>query len=402
MLSRKHISTIFSKSSILVVNFALVIFTTQIWGSEGRGEIALIMANIALITILNNIFSGSTITYHTTKINKFELISISFLGSLFFSLLGSIILSLYFGFEIFKHLFVIALLSSFSNIFSLYHLGKNNIRWFNILNVLNPLLVIIFLAILFYGFKIASINAFFYAYYIAFSITFLIGFSTIINIKSVKIPILKKSSFKYIFRYGFDNELSNFFQFLNYRLSYFFIAEMLGYRELGIFSVAVSIAEALWIISRSMSVIHFSEVVNSQDPIKDIFLTSRFAKQNFWFGIVLTFIIIMTPNSLFTFVFGSNFTEVKTITLYLIPGIISIAVSNLYGHYFAGIGKMEILKNKSFLGFIATLIGAILLIPKYKLLGACISLNISFIISSLYLYLMFRKHKSTQNISNPI
>ena len=208
------------------------------------------------------------------------------------------------------------------------------------------------------------------------------------------------SSLKNIIRYGFDNEWSYFFQFLNYRLSYFFIAEILGYRELGIFSVAVSIAEALWIISRSMSVIHFTEVVNSDNPKKDLILTSKIATQNFWFGLLLAGIIILIPNAVFTFVFGINFTEVKTITIYLIPGIIAIAVSNLYGHYFAGIGKMDILKNKSYLGFIATLIGAILLIPKYQLLGACITLNISFIISSIYLYFMFKKHQKTVNSSN--
>jgi len=395
MISKESLVTIISKVTILLVNFLLVIFTTQIWGSEGRGEIAFLMANISIIVILNNIFSGSTVAYHSSKLNKFHLLSTSFVGTLFFSLIGSLLFSIYYNFDNFKHLFIIATLISFSNSISLYYLGSKNIKWFNLLTIISPIFTAFYLIILYYGLKIQSINTFFYSYYLGIGTVFIFGFFKIINKNIFEISFIKIKDLKTIFYYGFNNELSSFLQFLNYRLSYFFIAELLGFHELGVFSVAVSITEAIWIVSKSMSAVHFSEIINSTNYKKDIIITSKVALQNFWFSLLLSIILFILPNSLFIFIFGDSFSEVKTITTYLIPGIIFIAVSNVYGHYFAGIGKLTILKNKSFIGFVTTLLAALVLIPKYKLIGACISLNISHMISSSYLFIMYLKHRKT-------
>ena len=133
MLLNKSLLTIFSKTAILLTNFLLVVITAQIWGSEGRGEIALIMANIAIIIIFNNISSGSTIAFNATKVNKFELLSTSFLGTLTTSVVGSILFSLFYGFDNFKHLLIISILTSLSNSLSLYYLGIKKIKWLTLL-----------------------------------------------------------------------------------------------------------------------------------------------------------------------------------------------------------------------------------------------------------------------------
>ena len=391
MLLNKSLLTIFSKTAILLTNFLLVVITAQIWGSEGRGEIALIMANIAIIIIFNNISSGSTIAFNATKVNKFELLSTSFLGTLTTSVVGSILFSLFYGFDNFKHLLIISILTSLSNSLSLYYLGIKKIKWFNLLTFLNPISVLIFLFIIYYWVNITNINAFFYAFYLGYGIVLLIGFYNLFISKNVIFSLINKNNLKNILKYGFNNELSNLFQFLNYRLSYFFIAEIIDLQSLGVFSVAVAVAEATWIISKSMSTILFSEILNSKIRAKNLELTVKFAKQNFGFSVALSVVLFFIPNSIFIFIFGDNFIEVKTITTYLIPGIIFIATSNIFGHYFSGIGKLHILKNKSYYGFITTLITSIIFIPKYGILGACISLNASYLISSVYLFNMFLK-----------
>jgi O-antigen/teichoic acid export membrane protein len=202
---------------------------------------------------------------------------------------------------------------------------------------------------------------------------------------------------KKTFTYGLGNETSNFFQFLNYRLTFYFIVENLGYSELGVFSVAVSIAEAILIISKSTSSIHFSNVLNNNDSKQNIIKTSLLAKQNLLICVGLCFIFYFIPNDLFIYIFGNSFYEVKMLTIYLFPGIIAIAASNLYGHYFAGIGNYKVLKNKSYLGFIATIVFAILLIPSFNLIGACITMNLSYIVSSIFLYYKFTLDQSKLN-----
>ena len=93
-------------------------------------------------------------------------------------------------------------------------------------------------------------------------------------------------------------------------------------------------------------------------------------------------------------VFGNEFGDIRKYILLLVPGIIAIAVSNLYGHYFAGSGRLKILRDKSLIGLAASLILLPLLVKKYQLTGACISMNVSYILSSLYLWFRFMKERN--------
>ena len=198
---------------------------------------------------------------------------------------------------------------------------------------------------------------------------------------------------KSIFHYGINNEFNYFIQFLNYRLSYYFIAKILGLAQLGVFSIAVSITEAVWIISRSMSTIHYSNVINSDDKIKSRLETRSYARQSLLISLLVIGVTVLVPDSVYQFVFGKEFVEVKRFIIYLSPGVMAIAVSNLYGHYFAGVGKLNILRNKSLIGLGATIVLLPLLINKYQLTGVCITLNVSYIASSVYLWYKFISEK---------
>jgi O-antigen/teichoic acid export membrane protein len=391
MLSKNTTFTIVTKFITLLANFALVVFTTQVWGSEGRGEIALIFANISIISIISNIFCGSTVAYHTPRQPRNFLLTVSLAGALLLSLSGAIIFSALFGFRYFQSLFLIALLMSLTTAISSYWLGKNNIKNYNVLTLLNPLFILISLAALYFIFNKTTLDTFFKAYYLGAGIVLIIGFTELLVNDSFKFPVFNLSGIKSIFTYGINNEFNYFIQFLNYRLSYYFIAKLLGFAHLGVFSIVVSISEAVWIISRSMSAIHFSNVINSDDQLKNWRETIVFAKQSFWISILILSISSFIPRSLYQFIFGIEFGNVKKFVLYLLPGIVAITVSNLYGHYFAGIGKLKILRNKSLIGLGTTLIMLPLLITKYQLTGACIALNTSYLLSSIYLYYSFRK-----------
>jgi len=391
MLSKNTTLTIVTKFIILLTNFALVVFSTRIWGSEGRGEIALLFANISIITIFSNIFSGSTIAYHAPKQNHESLFTISFVGVIFTSLAGSIIFSALFGSRYFLNLFLIALLMSLITTISSFWLGKNNIRNYNIITLLSPVFVVVSLFILFFIFHKSSLDTYFRAYYFGTGMVMIIGIAGLILNKPFKLAEIRFAGIKSLITYGIKNEFNYLIQFLNYRLSYYFIAKMLGLAELGVFSIVVSISEAVWIISRSMSAIHFSNVINSDDQLKNRHETIVFARQSLGISLLILSASVLIPRSFYQFIFGNEFGEVKKFIILLLPGIVAIATSNLFGHYFAGVGKLKILRNKSIVGLVATATLLPILINKYQLTGACISLNISYLLSSLYLWHKFRK-----------
>ncbi len=391
MLSRETIFTIITRTVVLITNFALVVISSRLWGDEGRGLIALIIADVSIIVILNNISSGGTLAFHTPKLDRNKIFSFAFTGTVITTLTGAIIFSFIQGFDYF-YFFFIALAISFATMISNYWLGKKNIKLYNLFTLLPPVLILIFLIILYYLVHITTVYAFFYSYFLSYGTVWLTGL----------VSVFKSSGFHFVpdfitgkrmTNYGFKSELSYFIQFLNYRLSYYFITAWLGLALLGIFSIAIAITEAVWVISKSISAIHYSNIINTADAIHRIKLTEKAALNSLVISLLAMVVLFFIPESLFTFIFGEKFAGVKELTIYMFPGIIAIAVSNIYGHYFSGIGKMRILIIKSSVGLAVTAVFLFLLLKKYGLTGACITLDIAYITSSLYLFIMFLKEK---------
>ena len=391
MLRGNTIWTIVTKFIILLLNFFLVVFTTQIWGTEGRGKIALVIANISIIAIFSNVFCGSTVAYHSGRERAGSLLGISLVWAIIISFAGAFVFSGIFGFSYFWQLLLISLLISLTNAISYFWLGKSNIKDYNLLTLYLPVFILTSLVILYFVLGKTSLNTFFLAYGIGTGVALTAGITGLLKKESLKFTGISIEGIKSIFNYGINNEFNYLIQFLNYRLSYYFVASMLGLTQLGIFSIVVSASEAVWIISNSMSTVHYSNVINSDDRIKNRHETVVLAKQTFLISAAILCISVLVPRSVYEFVFGNEFGDVRKLIIFLIPGIISVAVSNLYDQYFAGVGKLKILRDKSLIGLAAFLVLLPLLIKKYDLAGACISMDVSYILSSLYLWFRFRK-----------
>ena len=175
LLRGNTLVTTTAKFAILLANFLIVVVTSHLWGTSGRGEIALVIANISIINILSNIFCGNTITFHASRDNRDFLFLSAFIGSLVLSLCGALVFSLYIGFGYFKDLFIISFLSSLTGTFSMYWLGVRKITLYNILTFLNPVLILLYLIVFYFIFNLTSINACFYAYYSGLGTLLVIG-----------------------------------------------------------------------------------------------------------------------------------------------------------------------------------------------------------------------------------
>jgi O-antigen/teichoic acid export membrane protein len=394
MLSFKLISTIFYKYTVLICNFILVLYTTSIWGSEGRGIIALIFTNISLVNILTNITSGSSIAFYASKKSKGSLMFINLAGTLFLSCTGIIVICMIFGWADFSRYFLISVLLSLTNSIATYYLGRGEVKKYNILFLFNALFVLIVLTCFVLLINTLTIDYYFYSLYIGLSLSLLVGLYFLYFEKETMSWSYGriKSDFREVISYGFKNELSYFFQLLCFRFSYFIIATEISLSALGIFSVAVSIVESIWVVSRSISAVHYSEVINNIEQTKsNRAATKNKAKQSLVISILLSLIIICIPNEVFGFVFGKDFTGIRFVLIYLIPGCITIAFSDLYGHYFAAIGSQMILIKKSLIGLIILLPLLYLLVPLYEIKGVCIAMNIAYIIQSMYLIFQFNR-----------
>jgi len=382
------ILTILSKVAIALLSIAITACITQFWGAEGKGHQAIFIANLSLIIIVTNIFTNSSISYFVRKVGASKLFAQACIWTFISSTIG-VLISHYFDSRPYTIFLLIAcLLTGYLTFHNSLYIGMQKIKYFNLLTILQPLFLLFFMY-LFYITINTGYYDYFYAYFFSLITVIIIAhFLTRKTVGKIKWQ-LDFSVAKKTFNYGFQNELSGFFQFFVTRLSFYFIVYYLGEVSLGIFSVGISISEAVWVISRSISMVQYSNIIkegNTQNARKGVVTTSLFS---IVFTLLCIIFILILPKSLFGYVFGPEFSEVKQIVFLMSPGILFISFSTIYGHYFAAIGKMKILIFKSVAGAVLTFILLIFLIPLWEINGACITNSIVHFVSSAIIVAYF-------------
>ncbi|WP_426274606.1 lipopolysaccharide biosynthesis protein [Chryseobacterium sp. S-02] len=389
------VKTFISRFLILILSFGLVIFSTNMWGSEGKGTISIVIANAAIVSFFSSIFAGSSTSYFASKFKTEQILVYSYIWSVCMGILIPVIFS--FADIQAKYLMYLIGISVFSALLSVnvnLFIGKQNIRLFNVYTILQQLVHILFIVFFIYILEQKDVSVYFGAQICCLALLFLTSFFQVIRECKISDLSLSKQVFKSMFEYGWKTQLSAFIQFLNYRLSFYFLEHFEGIGSVGIFSIGITFSEAIWTITRSIAVILYSDVVNSKSSEESILKTKSSLKLSFILMLIFLLGIIIIPGSVYEMIFGRAFRGTKEIMLLLSPGILAIAISDMIGYYFSGIKELRILNVKSIVGLVITLVFSFLLIPKYGIFGACIVTTLSYSVSALLLFLKF--YRSTE------
>lgn len=390
MKQLKVVQTFISRFLILILSFGLVIFSTNMWGSEGKGTISIVIANVAMVSFFSSVFSGSSTSYFARKFKVEQVLVYSYL----WSIIIGIVVPLIFGIasiqtEFLYHLIAISVFSSLLSTNISLFIGTQNIRFFNIYTVLQQLVHVLFLLILIYIIKLEDVSVYFLAQIFCLIFLFLTSFFLILKKCKLSEFSFSKLVFLNMLEYGWKTQLSAFVQFLNYRLSFYFLEYFEGIAAVGIFSIGITFSEAIWTITRSIAVVLYSDVVNSESREESIVKTKSSLKLSFSLMLVFVLGIIVIPGFVYTQIFGNEFGETKQIMLLLIPGIFAIAVSDMIGYYFSGIKELKILNIKSIVGLLITVGFSFFAIPKWGIWGACFVTTSSYVTSATILFWKF-------------
>lgn len=380
--------TMLCRALLLILNFLLVLLTTRLWGAEGRGMIALFATDLGLISIFTSVFSGSSTSFNLRKYVPADLFLpisawafiVSLISALLYHFIGRNDYSLY--------LFIAATLMGYITFFNSLFIGKQSINRYNLILVLQPLLLLLILFIFYY------FDTSYYTYFYAQCVSLMILLSICFFLNDCSL-LINRASFKEVsislFKFGFQTELSNILQFLNYRLSYYFLGYYSGLASVGIFSIGVSLSEIVWKLSGSISTVQYSRLLAQKKTLEAKQETTKMAWYCCGFTIFFLLIAIVIPSEVYGWVFGDEFMDAKSILVFLSPGVLAIAVSNVFGHYFSAFGELKILILKSLFGVIATLVLSIILIPKLGIEGACWVNLVANLVCSLVLFIWYSK-----------
>jgi O-antigen/teichoic acid export membrane protein len=379
-----------------IVNLMIAVVVSQYLGATGKGEQSLVLTIIAIVTIFDNMVGGASIVYLANKLRIRELFFAAYLWTITVSVASYFILR-YVELVPAKFIVSVIILSAISSIVSIHSsvlLGKENLKSFNLLSFLVPVLTLTTLIVQFTLNWNRTAEAYIYALYLSYGVTFLISILFIATHvrKDADFQLSKTwSTFKSLFFYGFQNQLAHVFQLLSFRISYFFLERDCGEAEVGIYSNAVSVIESIWMISTSISLWQYAKISNSTDVNYTKNITEQLTKYGLFTAFVALFVLLLIPSAFYSWLFGKEFHGLNELMFYLAPGIWVFNYALIIGHYFSGHGKYYVNAIASGIGFVVTCIAAYYFIPTFKIQGAAITASLSYFVTSLVVILYFRK-----------
>jgi len=394
---KKIINTFGTKITAAVINFLIAVLLSQALGDTGKGTQALLLATISFIIIFSDIVCGTSIVYLTPHHPFKKILVASTVWAAFIAVVMGFIIWLFYpdlASNLVLHVAILSFISSLSSINFRFLVGKEEIKKANYNTLLQPVMMILTLIVYYIWLKRTDIYGYVIALYIAYTGTFLLG---VWMLRDEYAHLGKDKDRHYaavlrdLFKYGFLNQTGHFVQFFNLRLSYYLLKSFMDEGRVGVFSNAVSLAEAIWIISSSIALVQYARIANAEDRGYAQKLTLDLSKICLVVSAAAIAVLCLLPPVVYTFVFGPDFGEMAGIIRILAPGILFYCIFLILGHYYSGIGRYQMNTFAALCGLAATCILGFTLIPRYDVTGAAITSAVSYTVNAIFLFVFFLK-----------
>lgn len=386
--------TLLTRAGVAISALLSLIITSRFLGSEVVGQWALLILHIAIIHTIAEVFTGSGLVYFIPRVNTASLYQKGLLWILCVSILATILI--YFtvpllqNFEI--HLFFLSLLGAIHNYHLFLVLGKEKIKMYNVLVLLQPLVYLIGLCSTVFFLQWHTIYASILALYSSYALSILMASKTVISIVHA-VTSAEQPKVKDILSRGFVNQLGNLAHMLSNRFNYYVLAAS-GLSILGVYGSGTSLIESVWTVSAALSPLVLSRVANSANASAESGTSLRLATYSLLLSTLLVIIILMVPAEIFTMILGEDFSQVKVVMLYLAPGVLALSFSSVISHYFSGRGMQRVLLIANAAGLGVTLLLSKVMISKLGITGACITASLAYAMQCTVLVIVFFKERN--------
>jgi O-antigen/teichoic acid export membrane protein len=175
-----------------------------------------------------------------------------------------------------------------------------------------------------------------------------------------------------LFKNGFWTQLTNFIQTMNYRISVIILARYWGKNAVGYFGACLQLAEAIWIIGKSLAMVQYAKLVSTTDENYQVKFTMLFSRICLLFTVLASVVLLLIPESWMLKVLGN---DLKGIILYLyvlIPGIICFSIVPVLSSFYSARGKFHVNTIASAVSLLFISVSAYVLIPDYSVWGAAV------------------------------
>ncbi|HQW06055.1 MAG TPA: glycosyltransferase [Flavobacteriales bacterium] len=206
----------------------------------------------------------------------------------------------------------------------------------------------------------------------------------VVEVRIPPIPIWTWSLLRPILAFSLIGHLSNLINLINYRFDIWVIGDILGESQLGIYTVAVGVAQLLFYIpdpfSRVVQPYLFGQL---KDEMLDKFKTV--ARVNFTAVLGLAVLLAITAHWLLPLLFGAVFSASVMPLYLLLPGIVLSSATKLLVPLVVHGGYQRVNLYSISAAAVLTIVLDLLLIPELGIEGAAIATSIAYLVIMLAL-----------------
>lgn len=384
-------NTLGTKIIIVLTNVFIVVMASQKLGAVAMGDISMIILSVTIFLQINNIIGGPALVYLVPRHESGSILLLSYGWAIITTLIGGtaiyllqLVPNIYFW-----HVLALSFIFAVTNIHLTILLAKEKINTFNILLTVNVLILLIALSVFIFVFKQKNVFAYIHGMYCAYGLSFIAAMILMLyHLGKIKFESMSKV-YKDLMKYGSIMQLANILQLLNYRMNYYLIDHFWGKATLGIYAVGNQVSEGVWLISQSMGTVLYPKISNTNDNQYSAKLTLFFMKISGVVTLFLIVILLFLPTTFYTYIFGTEFIQVKTVILSLSIGVFFLAMTKIFANFFSGTGKPQINTISSALGLFIVTISGLILIPRWGFVGAGITASVTYFSSFVFLLIMF-------------
>jgi O-antigen/teichoic acid export membrane protein len=383
---RTIFQSILTRGGIAIFNFLVLILSSRYLGVSTRGEVSVMILNLAAIQIINEIVTGYSLVSIIPKVNLKRLygvgMGITFANAIISTLVLWCIGKTSPGTELLMVPLTFLVIANTFNLVIL--LGKQDLKRYNLFSILQPFLLLIGIFITTRIIGIYTFEGYIYPLLASFLITFC--FTTYFAIKHIQPKTQGELPWKRILALGLFCQAAILMHILSNRYSYYLLETK---AQVGLYSSACSLMESVWVVMAAINPIVLSRVANKGDGEDSRTFTLTMARLSLVLSLIACLVVFLIPSELFTSLLGKSFEGIKRIMVYYIPGILVISFSGILAHYFSALGQLKRTLICNSFGFVFTIAAAPVLIEKWGITGALMTANISYGLSSLALFIAF-------------
>jgi O-antigen/teichoic acid export membrane protein len=174
----------------------------------------------------------------------------------------------------------------------------------------------------------------------------------------------------------------------NYRLDVWILGALAGVHEVGLYSVAVALAEALFLLPTALSAVQRPDLVRAS-PADAVRLASRIFRASALLTGLSAVALVVTAPIFVRLLFGENFAGSVDDLRVLVAGAFGIVALKQLGSALTARGRPTLTSIATGVAFASTIALDLLLIPDHGGLGAAIASTVSYTLGGAVVLLVF-------------